>query len=104
MLLECIQRASLVASLDDNTVKLNFGENTLEISASSSEFGEAQESMAIEYSDSPVTIAFNPKFLTDPLKALQDDDIFFEFKDELSPGVIKTNDRFLCVVMPLRLQ
>lgn len=104
LLLECIQRASLVASLDNNTVKLNFAENTLEISASSSEFGEAQESMAIEYSDNPVTIAFNPRFLMDPLKALQDDDIFFEFKDELSPGVIKTNDRFLCVVMPLRLQ
>ena len=104
LLLECIQRASLVSSLDNNTVKLNFCENTLEISASSAEFGEAQESMAIEYTDNPVTIAFNPRFLMDPLKALQDDDIFFEFKDELSPGVIKTNDRFLCVIMPLRLQ
>jgi len=104
LLLECVQRASLVSSLDNNTVKLNFCENTLEISASSSELGEAQESMAIEYTDSPVTIAFNPRFLMDPLKALQDDDIYFEFKDELSPGIIKTNDRFLCVVMPLRLQ
>lgn len=104
LLLECIQRASLVSSLDNNTVKLSFEENILEISASSSEFGEAHETMAIEYTDNPVTIAFNPRFLLDPLKALGDDDIFFEFKDELSPGVIKTNDRFLCVVMPLRLQ
>ena len=94
----------MVSSLDNNTVKLNFCENVLEISASSSELGEAQESMAIEYTDAPVTIAFNPRFLMDPLKALQDDDIYFEFKDELSPGIIKTNDRFLCVVMPLRLQ
>jgi len=104
LLLECIQRASLVSSLDNNTVKLNFGENTLEISASSSEFGEAHETMAIDYSDNPVVIAFNPRFLLDPLRALEEDDIFFEFKDELSPGVIKTNDRFICVVMPLRLQ
>ena len=104
LLLECIQRASLVSSLDNNTVRLNFSENTLEISASSSEFGEAHESIAIDYTDTPVTIAFNPRYLMDPLKALQDDEIFFEFKDELSPGVIKTNDRFLCVVMPLRLQ
>lgn len=104
LLLECVQRASLVSSLDNNTVKLNFCENVLEISASSSELGEAQESMAIEYTDAPVTIAFNPRFLMDPLKALQDDDIYFEFKDELSPGIIKTNERFLCVVMPLRLQ
>ena len=104
LMLECIQRASLVSSLDNNTVKLKFSENLLEISASSAEFGEAQESVAIEYTGNPVTIAFNPRFLTDPLKALQEDEIFFEFKDELSPGVLKTNDRFLCVVMPLRLQ
>ncbi len=104
LLLECIQRASLVSSLENNTVKLTFCENTLEISASSAEFGEAHETMAIEYTDDPITIAFNPRFLQDPLRALQDDEIFFEFKDELSPGVIKTNDRFLCVVMPLRLQ
>ncbi len=104
LLLECIQRAALVSNLDNSTVKLKFGENLLEISASSAEFGEAQESIAIAYEEAPVTIAFNPRFLLDPLKALQDDDIFFEFKDELSPGVIKTNDQFLCVVMPLRLQ
>lgn len=104
LMLECIQRASLVSSLDNNTVKLKFSENLLEISASSAEFGEAQESIAIEYTGNPVTIAFNPRFLIDPLKALQEDEIFFEFKDELSPGVLKTNDRFLCVVMPLRLQ
>lgn len=102
--LECIQRASLVSTLDSNTVKLKIGENLMEISASSAEFGEAQETIAIEYNEAPVTIAFNPRFLMDPLKALQEDEVFFEFKDELSPGVIKTNDRFLCVVMPLRLQ
>ncbi len=104
LLLESIQRAALVSNLDNSTVKLKFSENLLEISASSVEFGEAQESIAIAYEETPVTIAFNPRFLLDPLKALQDDDIFFEFKDELSPGVIKTNDQFLCVVMPLRLQ
>ena len=102
--MECIQRAALVSNLENSTVRLKFGENLLEISASSAEFGEAQESIAIAYEEAPVTIAFNPRFLLDPLKALQDDDIFFEFKDELSPGVIKTNDQFLCVVMPLRLQ
>ena len=103
MLLECIQRAALVSSQENNTVKLKFGENVLEISASSAEFGESHETMAIDYNEDPVTIAFNPRFLTDPLRALQEDEIFFEFKDELSPGVIKTLEKFLCVVMPLRV-
>ena len=103
LLLESIQRAALVSSLDNNTVKLTFSENALEISASSAEFGEAHESIAVEYDAAPVTITFNSKFLTDPLKALDEDTIYFEFKDEVSPGVIKTNDNFRCVVMPLRL-
>ncbi|MDR2768988.1 MAG: DNA polymerase III subunit beta [Puniceicoccales bacterium] len=103
LLLECIQRVSLVSSQENNTVKLKFGDNILELSASSAELGEAQEAMAIDYSEDPVTIAFNPRFLSDPLRSLQEDEIFFEFKDELSPGVIKTFEKFLCVVMPLRL-
>ncbi|MDR2396684.1 MAG: DNA polymerase III subunit beta [Puniceicoccales bacterium] len=103
LLLECIQRVSLVSSQENNTVKLKFGDNLLELSASSAELGEAQEAMAIDYNEDPVTIAFNPRFLSDPLRSLQEDEIFFEFKDELSPGVIKTFEKFLCVVMPLRL-
>jgi DNA polymerase-3 subunit beta len=105
LLLESIQRAALVSSVDNGTVKLTFNQNLLEISASSQEFGEAYESIAVEYEadDKPISITFNSKFLTDPLKALDEDVIFFEFKDEVSPGVIKTNDNFRCVVMPLRL-
>jgi DNA polymerase-3 subunit beta len=37
------------------------------------------------------------------LRALNHDEIFFEFKDELSPGLVKTLNQFLCVIMPLRL-
>ena len=105
LLLESIQRAALVSSLENNTVKLTFNQNLLEISASSAEFGEAHESIAVEYEadEKPISITFNSKFLTDPLKALDEDVIFFEFKDEVSPGVIKTNESFRCVVMPLRL-
>ena len=59
--------------------------------------------MAISYEGTEVTVAFNPQFLLDPLKALAQDEVYFEFKDELSPGVFKTLDSFLCVIMPLRL-
>ena len=48
-------------------------------------------------------MAFNPEFVVHPLKAVTRDEVIFEFKDELSPGVIRTTDDFLCVIMPLRL-
>ncbi len=103
LLQECVHRASLVTSDKNNLVKFKISENLLEISGQSSEYGESRETMAIAYSGPEVTVAFNPGFLMEPLKALDKDEVFFEFKDEFSPGVYKTLDDFLCVVMPLRL-
>ena len=31
------------------------------------------------------------------------DEVFFELKDEVSPGVFKTLESFVCVIMPVRL-
>jgi len=38
-----------------------------------------------------------------PLNALANDEVFNESIDELSPGMLKTNGRFLYFVMPMRL-
>ena len=103
LMLECVHRAALVTSDKSNSVKLKVSKNLLEISGSSSEYGESHESMAIAYDGPEVQVAFNPQFLMEPLKALTKDEVFFEFKDELSPGLFKTLDNFICVVMPLRL-
>jgi len=103
LMLECVHRAALVTSDKSNSVKLKVSKNLLEISGSSSEYGESHESMAIAYDGPEVQVAFNPQFLIEPLKALTKDEVFFEFKDELSPGLFKTLDNFICVVMPLRL-
>jgi DNA polymerase III subunit beta len=100
---KCISRAALVSSDKNNSVKVNVRENVLEVTGSSPEFGESNVSLNVEYGGPDVTVAFNPQFLLDPLKALPRDEVIFEFKDELSPGVIRTPDSFLCVVMPLRL-
>ena len=64
---------------------------------------EAHESMAIGYSGPDLQVAFNPSFVMDPLKALTKDEVFFEVKDEVSPGVFKTLESFVCVIMPVRL-
>ena len=75
-------------------VKLKVSKNLLEISRFS-EYGESHESMAIAYDGPEVQVAFNPQFLMEPLKALTKDEVFFEFKDEMSPGLFKTLDNFM---------
>lgn len=103
LLLQCVHRAALVCSEKSNSVKIKLSSNLLEITAQSPDFGEAHESMAIGYSGPDLQVAFNPTFLMDPLRALTKDEIFFELKDDVSPGVFKTLDAFLCVIMPVRL-
>jgi DNA polymerase-3 subunit beta len=100
---QCIHRAALVCSEKSNSVKLKLTTNRLEIFAQSPDFGEAHEEMAVAYSGGELQIAFNPSYLLDPLGALAKDEVFLEVKDEVSPGVFKTLENFVCVIMPVRL-
>ena len=101
--LHALKRAEIMTSDKSNSVKLTFGKNNLAITANSPEVGEARESIAINYKGKEMAIAFNPKYMIDPLNALANDEVFIELIDELSPGVLKINTAFLYVVMPMRL-
>ena len=102
-LLSSVSRAALMTSEKNNSVKLAVSDAKLTITASSAEYGESQEELAIQYAGPVVQIAFNPAYVLDPLKALSDDEVYFEFKDDMSPGVIRNKEEFLCVVMPQRI-
>jgi len=101
--LHALKRAEIMTSEKANSVKLTFGKNNLAITANSPEVGEARESIAVNYKGKEMSIAFNPKYMIDPLNALANDEVFIELIDELSPGVLKINGPFLYVVMPMRL-
>jgi DNA polymerase-3 subunit beta len=101
--LHALRRAEIMTSEKANSVRLTFSKNNLAITANSPEVGEARESLAVNYKGKEIAIAFNPKFLIEPLNALSEDEVFFELTDELSPGVLKINGPFLYVVMPMRL-
>jgi DNA polymerase III subunit beta len=101
--LHALRRAEIMTSEKSNSVKMTFGKNNLAITANSPEVGEARESLAINYKGKEMSIAFNPKYMIDPLNALANDEVFIELIDELSPGVLKINGPFLYVVMPMRL-
>ena len=102
-LVQALRRAEIMTSEKANSVRLTFGKNILTITANSPEVGEARETIAINYKGKEMAIAFNPRYLIDPLTALTEDEVFFELIDELSPGVLKINGPFLYVVMPMRL-
>src|SRR5206468_9324505 len=93
--LHALRRAEIMTSEKSNSVKLNFGKNKLEITANTPEVGEAREALAVNYKGNEMAIAFNPAYMMDPLKALDNDEVYLELIDELSPGVLKINGPFL---------
>jgi DNA polymerase-3 subunit beta len=78
---------------------------SLKISASSQEMGEAEEVMDVDYTGQEVGMGFNSRYLLDALAAIEKDAVAFEFKDGLSPGVVKSveDDGYCCVIMPMRI-
>ena len=104
LLAECIDRVATVTTDKDPFVCVEIQDNEMKLSGRSTELGQSEESLSIEYKGPNLCSHFNPKFLLDPLKSLTKDAVFFEFKDSLSPAVFKTLDNFLCIIMPVRDQ
>jgi DNA polymerase-3 subunit beta len=97
-----LRRVSCLAPDLYSAVRLTFSKNKLEISTNITDVGEAREFIAVDYKGKDFAIAFNPAYLMDPIKCLDTDTFFFDYIDELSPGVIKHSKPFLYVIMPIR--
>ena len=101
--LTTVNRVSLLSIDKLNSVRLIFGDDNIDIMSSAQDVGEAKESVPVKYSGPHFTIAFNPDFVMAPLRNLDNDEVFFDFTDEISPGVIRVPGNFLYVIMPMRV-
>ncbi len=102
-LFAAVKRVALLTSDRSNSVKLTFAKNKVVVSAQTPDIGEAYESIPIKFTGAELNVAFNPEFIMDPLRRLTSDEVYLEFNDELSPGVIKCDTPFLYVLMPMRI-
>ena len=102
-LLAATKRVSILASQENQSVKLDFIKGKILISSRSPNLGEAKEELPAEVFGDDVTIGFNPTYIIDVLKNLETEKISFSVTDPDKPGLIKTPDGYLYVVMPMQL-
>lgn len=102
-LLRAVRRVSVMTTDKSNAVRLTFSANQLTINITSQEVGEGRETIPIKYTGKEVSIVFNPEYVMDPLKNMDDDEVYFELSDGHSPALLKCSVPFLYVLMPLRL-
>ncbi|BBZ02084.1 DNA polymerase III subunit beta [Mycolicibacterium chitae] len=87
-LTEAIKRVALVADRGAQ-VRMEFSEGTVRLSAGADDVGRAEEDLPVEFAGEPLTIAFNPTYLTDGLGSLHSDRVSFGFTTPSKPAVLR---------------
>ena len=103
LLLNALERASVMTMDEAHSIKLTFDSNRLTVSSAASDIGEAKDEVAIKYAGEKIEIMFNPNYVMDPLKAIDDDEVTVNLNNGHSPAVIRCSIPFLYVLMPLRI-
>ncbi|ONI43556.1 DNA polymerase III subunit beta [Candidatus Epulonipiscioides gigas] len=103
-LLMGIERAALMSKESyKNPVKFSISENKFTIT-SNTEIGNSIEEVDVELTGIPIKIAFNPKYLIDALKNIDDEKIYINFLSKTAPAIIKstTGEQYKYLILPIR--
>ena len=103
LLLSALDRVSVMTMDESNSTKLTFDSNELTVSSTATEAGSARDVVPVKYDGPHIDIVFNPGYVMDPLKAIDDDEITIELNDGNSQALMKCSTPFLYVMMPLRI-
>lgn len=98
-----IQRVTLVSTGSARTITLKLKPGSLEVSALSSEIGQADEQIAIEYAGDPIDVSLQSEYLIDFLSEATSPKIVLAVKDAKSALLLSDGPDYLGVIMPVTL-
>jgi len=97
-----VEQASIVTSEESRGVDFQFTSGMLRLTSQSADVGSSHVELPIDYEGKTVEITFDPRYLIDALKTLDETTfITAELIDSKNAAVFKTSDRYTYVVMPL---
>jgi DNA polymerase III subunit beta len=97
-----VEQAAIVTSEDSRGVDFQFSSGLLRLISQSADVGSSHVELPINYDGKAVDITFDPRYLIDALKTLDDATaVTAELIDSKNAAVFKTDDRYTYVVMPL---
>ncbi len=107
VLASAVRRAALLTNEESRGVRLAFSssEKKLALSSRVPEKGSALINVdLVSMEGDDLEIGFNPGFITDALRVIADEQISIELKAPNKPGLLRSGNDFLYVVMPVNLQ
>ncbi len=101
--LSAIRQVALLVNESSRGVKLEFTANKIHLSSSTPEAGNAEVDIEIQYSDNDIIIGFNPDFVTDVLRVIEEPELVLEMIDGNRPGLIRVGKEYQYVIMPVNV-
>lgn len=103
-LIEAVQAASLVNTTDSRAVRLSFAYQRVTIAARGPDAGESAVELACPgWTYEPFEIAFDPAMLLPALGVVDVDSVSFAFDTPARPGVMRLEDGYVYVIMPITI-
>jgi DNA polymerase-3 subunit beta len=104
-----LKRVSTMANERMEGVKFSLKINSVEMSSTHQDFGDAQEEVEVVYDGPPLQVGFNARYLIEALNVIDAEEVLMELKDEGSPGILKPSVSSpgvfnqISIIMPMRL-
>jgi DNA polymerase-3 subunit beta len=106
-LTSAVKRVALLSNERSRAVKFEIDKGKVEVTSSSSEFGEAREQLPVDYTGAAMAISFNAQYVLDFLNVVDTDVVSLSLKDEVSQAVVKPVGAqgydYTYVIMPMRI-
>lgn len=103
---DCLERVSLlIADRLKYPLKINIEEDTIEVRCDTP-LGKANDTITCRIEGDPIKVGLNSKYILEALRATDCQMVKIRFNGPLSPVVIEPtdNDRFLFLVLPVRIK
>ncbi len=103
-LMESVDRAQLVSRDGNNSVLFMIGSDNMTVKAESV-VGKVEDELSAQVMGDGLSIAFNPKFVMNVLKNVEDDKVYLECNSPINPCVIRpvNSDDYFYLVVPMRI-
>ena len=105
-LTSAIKRVALLSSERSRAVKIQVSKDTVEVTSSSPEVGEAKELLAVDYPGEDLEICFNAQYILDFLAVVDTETVTLRLKDEISQAIMHpagADAEYTYVIMPMRV-
>jgi DNA polymerase-3 subunit beta len=104
-MIDALNRVSLMVEQKSRRVYLGISSGTISVSSEGNDIGDAKEEIPCKYEGEDVSIALNYRYLEEPLKVMEDDEVIVYFTEANRAITIKPvpEKNFFHIIMPMNV-